>query len=78
MTNNLETKIEPLKVMIPKLVFWLKPAGEDFCKGLLREDESYICMKSASMLTRRYPIDCKYLERNYDYPDLSSCSYNKK
>jgi hypothetical protein len=63
---------------LEKVMFLFKPVGEDCCNGILQEKENYVCMKATLMMSRKYPIDCKYLQPNYDYPDLTQCLYDIK
>ncbi len=65
-----------IKEHYQRTIFWLKPAGEDCCNGVLQDKDSNICMKANIMISRRYPIDCKYLEPNFDFPDLTQCTYD--
>ncbi len=80
MNKTLENKLEITETIIRnhynRTIFYLKPAGEDCCKGVLQDKENYVCMKANIMMSRRYPIDCKYLEPNYDFPDLTQCTYD--
>ena len=67
-----------IKEHYDRAIFWLKPAGLDYCEAVLKEKDTNICMKSLTMITRRYPLDCKYLEPNYDFPTLTKCNYHEK
>lgn len=59
-------------------LYWLKPAGEDCCEARLRDPETYVCMKTLIRGGIMYPLDCKHFTPNWDFPDLSSCRYDKK
>lgn len=78
MKETLEHIIIPLKHITPQIIFWLKPNGENYCKGRLKENETNICLKQQFYSNTKYPLDCKYLIPNYDFPNLTKCIYSKK
>lgn len=60
-----------------KTLFWLKSDGDDCCKATLQDPENYICMKTLVRGNVILPLDCKYFQINYDFPDLSQCNYKR-
>lgn len=66
-----------IKEHYQKTIFWLKPSGRDYCAGTLQDPENHVCMKTLIRGNIIMPLDCKYFEVNYDFPDLSACNYRK-
>lgn len=64
---TLENRIMPLKEIIPKVIFWLKPMGKDFCNEKYRSNDNICTLNYCYVHTG---VDCKYLSNN-------RCSYDK-